>query len=209
MRNSIRTIIVLFTIMQGNYSLALELPEWSWQGGLVGPAIEGDVFDDEGPTYPGILCDTCRDPDEFPLDFAAVAYNGHWGEEPWMRSTRLGIPFRIYNLQREWVVAWFEGVLFDAPTFLPNTLDIRLRLPSGRIVTITVLQGGPDMPVGPAAPAMRSSGGACSCGGGGEGDDDDYAEPEEFEIPEIERFGVVDIVDPDEDGEFDPWEEEL
>ncbi|MDX1498749.1 MAG: hypothetical protein R3176_02555 [Woeseiaceae bacterium] len=76
-----------------------EVDDWSWEDGLLGDSIEGDVFDSPAGEYPGILCDQCRDPAEFLIDFAAVAYNGWWGESPWIRDTRLGMPFRVYNLE--------------------------------------------------------------------------------------------------------------
>jgi len=185
-----------------------EQARWSWQEGLLGDSIEGDVFTDNGELYPGYGCLDCRDPEAFPVDFAAFAYNGFWGENPWMRETRLGIPFRIYNRELGWVVAWFEDVYLDSFTFLPDTMQIHVRLPSGQILTFTVLQGGPDMPVGDQD---SDSGSDCGCGGGssgGEGDDEPATdEGIEWEPPDYD--GSVEIVDPDEDGEFPPWEEEL
>lgn len=190
---------------------------WSWEDGLIGSGDRSrEVFSDE-PDVPGYLCDDCRDVYTDPMDFVAMAYNGYFGDDPWMWESQLGIPFRIYNLQGQWVAVWFEGVIFDSITFLPDTLDVRLRLPNGQILTFSVLQDGPDLPIGnpdpdpdPETPVATNN---CSCGGGGGGEgEDDYAEPDEglpepVELPE--PSGVVTILDPDEDGEFPEWELEL
>ena len=156
--------------------------------------VYGDGF------FPGYLCDECRDPDEYPMDFAAFAYNGYFGEHPWLRESELGIPFRIYSLDRQWVTVWFDNVLFDVQTMLPNLVDILVRLDTGQILTFTMLQNGPDLPLGDPE--------------GGSGDDeydeyDEYDEPDEYELEEPERYGVVEIEDPDENGEFPDWEQEL
>jgi len=166
-----------------------------------------NIYEDQEEIYPGWLCVDCRDPAEYPNDFAAFAYNAYWGEDPWAFSSELGIPFRVYNLQLQWVVVWFEKFLFDMPSLLPNTMEIHVRLQTGEILTFTVVQGGPDLPVG-GEPSIVEPGG-CSCGGGGTEEDydegDGYEEPDDFEYPEPD--GVVEIVDPNEDGDFPPWEE--
>ena len=172
-----------------------------------------DVFGDG--FFPGYLCDECRDPATYPTDFAAFAYNGFFGETPWLRDTELGIPFRVYALDREWVVIWFDNVLFDIQTMLPNLLDILIRLETGEIVKITVVQNGPDMPIGdPDADSGDVT--ACSCGDGDSGgDEDEYDDPNDYDDwndyePDVpEGIGVVEIEDPDENGEFFDWEQEL
>ena len=188
---------------------------WSWQDGLLGDGSRRDDVFAEGEFFPGYLCDECRDPQEHPMDFVAVAYNGFFGEDPWMLGSQLGVPFRIYNLQMQWVVIWFEGIAFDSITLLPDTLNFRVRLANGQILTFTVLQGGPDLPVGEPNPAPPAVDG-CTCDGDdddpdddGNGDDeygdgnDDYAEPVDG-LPE--PSGVVSIVDPDDDGGFPEWD---
>lgn len=181
---------------------------WSWEEGLLGDTIDGDVFTDDGRIYPGYGCLDCRDPEVFPVDFAAFAYNGFWGEYPWMRETRLGVPFRIYNRELGWVAVWFEDVYLDSFTFLPDTMQVHVRLPTGQILTFTVLQGGPDMPVGDPAPDAESDCGCTGGGSAGEGEDDPVVDESiEWEPPDY--AGSVEIVDPDEDGEFPPWESEL
>ena len=166
-----------------------------------------DIYEDEPDIYPGWLCQECRDPAEHPEDFAAFAYNAYFGEDAWAFGSDLGIPFRVYNFKLQWVAIWFENFLFDMPSLLPNTMEIHLRLQTGEVVTFTVVQGGPDLPVGGVTTIAEPGG--CSCGGGGGEEDydelDDYEEPEDFEPPEYN--GIVEIVDPNNDGEFPPWEE--
>jgi hypothetical protein len=170
-----------------------------------------DIYDDEPYIYPGWLCPECRDPAEFPGDFAAFAYNAYFGDGLWAFGSELGIPFRVYNLELQWVVIWFESVLFDLPSLLPDTMDVRLRLPTGEIITFTVVQGGPDLPVGGDTSVQETEG--CGCGGGGSDEDDEFDEfDEDDEFGGFEGYepeGVVEIVDPDEDGEFPEWAVEL
>lgn len=166
---------------------------------------EDDIYEVDDYIYPGWLCEACRDPIEHPEDFAAFAYNAYWGEELWAFGSELGIPFRVYNLRLQWAVIWFEDFFFDGVSLLPNTMDIRVRLETGQIITITVIQGGPDLPVNPDS--TESAPGGCGCGGGDEevGDIEEYAEPE----TDLDLSGHVEIVDPDENGEFPEWEREL
>ena len=166
-----------------------------------------DIYEDEPGIYPGWLCPECRNPLEYPEDFSAFAYNAYFGEDPWAFGSDLGIPFRVYNLDLQWVAIWFENFLFDMPSLLPNTMEIHVRLRTGEVVTFTVVQGGPDLPVGGVTTIAEPGGCSCGDGGGGEDYDEfgDHEEPEDFEPPEYD--GVVEIVDPGDDGEYPPWEE--
>lgn len=172
--------------------------------------VEREVWDG-GYRYPGWLCEECRDPTEFPEDYAAFAFNAYFGDEPWAFTSQLGIPFRVYNLELQWVVIWFEGFLFDGISLWPDTMDIFIRLPSGEIVRVEVVQNGPDMPIGENGDAPVPA--VCSCGGGGdEYDEDEYSDDDEeffWEEEEPEPYGVVEIEDPNEDGEFEEWVREL
>lgn len=216
MAERFRVCLLLFATLLPGLAAGLEYVEWSWQEGLVGDYPEGDVYGSGPGHYPGYFCDDCRDPAEYPMDFAAFAYNGYWGDDPWMLSSQLGMPFRIYNAEMQWVAAWFEQVLFGAPlSLLPDTMDVLVRLETGQVLTFTVIQGGPDLPVGSQEPYpdARTTTGSCTCADGAAGGeaDDDYVEPDEFELPWVqdEVSGTVEIIDPEEDGEFPPWEEEL
>ncbi|MGI9272175.1 MAG: hypothetical protein ACR2QT_10400 [Woeseiaceae bacterium] len=163
-----------------------------------------DVFGDD--FVPGIVCDVCGDPYEDPMDFVGVAYNAFFGDEPWLAGSDVSWPFRIYNLDGQWVAVWFENILFDMPSLLPDTMEVMVRFQNGLVVTYTVLQDGPTIQVGPEP---ESGSADCSCGGDGE-EEDDYADiEEEWEPEESEPTGVVEIVDPDEDGEFPDFYDEL
>ncbi|HSG59544.1 MAG TPA: hypothetical protein VLA06_08440 [Woeseiaceae bacterium] len=169
-----------------------------------------DIYEDDGYSYPGWLCTACRDPADYPADFAAFAYNAYWGSDNWAFSSRLGIPFRVYNLEGQWVVVWFEDLFFDLPSLLPNTMEIRIRLETGEIITITVVQGGPDLPVGDDTAAEPAG---CECDGeesedAEDGIDDDFVD-EYYGWDEWEPEGYVEIIDPDENGDFPEWIEEL
>jgi len=190
----------------------LDEDDWSWRDGLLGrDTPDGDIFADDGDIFPGYMCDTCRDPYEHPMDFVAVAYNGYFGENRWLRDSQLGIPFRIYNLDMQWVVVWFEGIVFDSITFLPDTMDVRVRLQNGEIRTFSVIQGGPDLTVGDPNPTPPAGSNNCSCGDDGDDGegDDDYSDIDDYaaEEPEdSEPSGVVEILDPDEEGGFPEWD---
>lgn len=175
------------------------------------PAFAGDInkrTDDVfgNGFYPGYMCVECRNPEDFPMDYAAFAYNHFFGENPWLRNSRLGIPFRVYNMKLEYAIVWFEKMLFDAPSFLPNLLEIKLRLENGRVLTMEVLQTGPPLPIGPEVNISRQGGG---WGSGGD-DDHDYSDDgEDFDFDDEGFRGVVEIEDPDDEGNFPEWEEEV
>ena len=170
-----------------------------------------EIYED-GYFYPGWLCQACRDPADHPEDFAAFAYNAYFGSDQWAFGSRLGIPFRIYTLEGQWVVVWFEDFLFDGISLLPNTLDVRIRLETGEIITITLVQGGPDLPVGDDATAAAPA--PCDCDGEAFDEGEDYLEDEglgdeDFEWEEADPEGFVEILDPDENGDFPEWDEEI
>ena len=166
------------------------------------------VFEDDGGAYPGWFCEACRDPDEHAIDYAAHSYNAYWGEDPWAFESGLGMPFRVYNRDGEWVAVWFEDFLLDSISLLPSTMEVLVRLPSGEIVTFVVLKNGPDMQVGEPDPVDESDTGDTSDGGGDDGDD--YADDDGvYEYEETEPTGSVEILDPNDDGEFPEWHEEL
>ena len=181
---------------------------WSWDTGLLGgPVPEGDIYAAD-ESFPGLMCVGCRNPQSYPVDFAAFAYNTYYGDDAWGWELKLGIPFRIYNFAGEWVVIWFENILLDTYTLLPDTMTIVVRQRTGEILRLEVLEEGPDMPIGTLDPAT-----SCACGGdgGGGGDGDGYDDmvDDPSDIDDDGPTGVVDIEDPDENGEFPDWAEEL
>ncbi len=200
MRSCLQVVLLAF-VFQAATASAIEFGERDFPD-------RADTVYDNG-FFPGIVCSACRDPMEYPEDYAALIYNGFFGENRWLTDWQLGLPIRVYDENLNYVLVWFEGVLFDMPSLLPNLMDMLVRLPNGVIIRLTVLQEGPDMIVGDDP--NRVGGGTashCYCGGGR--DDDDYAEPDEIEEIEFDNpVGRVEILDPDEDGEFPEWEEEL
>lgn len=203
-----RLIILLFVLaLPCSPTLAIEFdapPDDPIESDDATPDVFGDDF------VPGLVCDICRDPYEYPMDFVGVAHNAFFGDEPWLLGSDVSWPFRIYNLNGDWVAVWFENILFDMPSLLPDTMVVMVRFENGLVVPHTVIQDGPDLPIGPEQEPEPESGSAdCSCGDGGE-DDGDYTDPEEeWEYEEPEYEGVVEIVDPDEDGEYPDFYEEL
>jgi len=159
--------------------------------------LDGDVFEDDGQRYPGWLCVWCQTP----TNYAAFAYNAYWGDNPWALGSILGIPFRVYNLDGDWVVIWFTDFLINVPSLLPNSMLIRVRLQSGEIVTIEVVQGGPDLPTGDDA--TSSTGSTSSSGSGGTTVNGSLSLPYS-----PGPTGVVAIVDPDPGGIFPAVDEE-
>ena len=155
---------------------------------------DGDVFEDDGRIYPGWLCAVCQ----APADYAAFAFNAYWSDSAWALDSQLGIPFRVYNLSLDWVVIWFEDFLIDLPSLLPNTMKVRVRLRSGEIVTIDVLQDGPVLLIGGTDTGTSSSGEGGGTSANGSLGLTDPAGP----------TGVVAIVDPDPDGMFPAFDEE-
>jgi hypothetical protein len=171
-----------------------------------------DIFADDGYIHPGWLCEACRDPLDHPGDFAAFAYNAYFGSDQWAFDSELGIPFRIYTLAGQWVAVWFENFLFDSISLLPNTLDVRIRLETGEVITITLVQGGPDLPVGDDAAVTEPA--PCDCDGEESDEEEDEFEDdgpldEGFEWEDPDPEGYVEIVDPDENGDFPDWDEEI
>jgi hypothetical protein len=153
---------------------------------------DGDVFEDDGTIYPGWLCVTCQ----LPRDFAAFAYNAYWSKTAWAWGSQLGIPFRVYNLDGEWVVIWFEDFLFNVPSLLPDTIKIKVRLRSGEIVTIEMVQGQSSVQIGGSGTTSGGSGGGINPGGG------------LWLVVTTRPTGVVAIIDPDPDGTFPAFDQE-
>jgi len=156
---------------------------------------------------PGALCVACRDLNEYPMDAVAFAYNGFFGEDPWLRDTAIGYPFPVVTFDLNFVIVWFENVLFDIPGLLPNLMDVKVVMQNGQILTFTILQDGADLPVGSQPKPYEGS----SSGSGG-GSDDDYDADgfvDDLDYDLDDPAGIVEILDPDEDGEFEDWMEEL
>jgi hypothetical protein len=158
-----------------------------------------------------IMCDDCRDPEEYPDDYVNFAFNQLYGPDAWL-SYEQADDFFVTNLlnQRVYVDVDFMllGIGFQGlrlpfwPTYL---LQITLALPSGDLYTAVRSVFQTSLPV----PSSDDSGTTDSgdSGGDGDGDDEDEggndADLYEWEEPEFgENEGVTGIEDPDEDGWF-------
>ncbi len=151
----------------------------------------GDVFEDDGTRYPGWLCTVCRTP----ANFAAFAYNAYWSDSAWALGSRIGVPFRVYNLAGDWVVIWFEDFLFDIPTLLPSTVMIKVWLRSGQIVNVEMVKGLSALPIGGSGTGSVTGGSGGGTSGGGPA-----------LVVTSSATGVVSIIDPDKDGNFPGYE---
>lgn len=157
-----------------------------------------------------IFCDECRDPLRYPDDWANFAFNQVYGDEAWMDFDEAD-DFYLVNRNKDrvyvdvdYVMKGFNVFGKELPLWPKNKLQIELALPNGRLVTYIRSIFMHPLPV----PSSSSGDGrfnneSSGDGGGNAGEaDDDDARGDDYEHPEVERNGVVDIVDPDEDGEF-------
>lgn len=178
-----------------------------------------------------VLCAECRDPEEYPEDFANFAFNQIYGPDAWLTFEQAD-DFFITNLdnQRAYVDVDFvftgldvEGI--QVPLWPKNLLQITLALPNGDLHKIlrSVFQTSLPVPASPvdepddsddAGDDVSNDNGGGSTGGGDDGDDD-YGDPDaedhDYDDVEIDGYeGTTSIEDPDENGEFeDPeWCEE-
>jgi hypothetical protein len=161
-----------------------------------------------------ILCEECRDPDRYPDDWANFAFNQVYGDEAWMDFDEAD-DFFIYNLRGDrvyvdidYIMKGFNVFGQELPLWPQNKLSIELALPNGKILKYIRSIFMHPMPVpAPGGPNDDSSESDDSSGGEA---DDDYGAAEDDGLPEpgIDNRGIVEIVDPDEDGYFPEWCEE-
>ena len=154
------------------------------------------------------FCERCRDPYKHPDDYVNFAYGQVYGNEGWMDFDQAD-DFYIRNpdgfvvyVDVDYVMHGFSLVGLSLPIWPSNMLQITLALPNGTIYTTRRGVFHRTLPVPTSqdpAPSNPAEGGD---NGGNEGVDDPEGDDEEWEPPEIERIGRVDIEDPDENGEF-------
>jgi hypothetical protein len=173
-----------------------------------------------------IMCDACRDPEEYPEDYANFAFNQIYGPDAWL-SFEQADDFFVTNLENRTVYIdvdfVFDGLNMGGiqlplwPTYL---VQITLALPNGDLHKLvrSVFQTSLPVPASPDIEHDDAGNGAWDDGGGGGGGDegdDDYGDPdaEDYDWDDVEfdgYEGTTSIEDPDENGEFeDPeWCEE-
>ena len=165
-----------------------------------------------------IVCKDCRDPHDYPDDFANFAFNQIYGPDAWLSFDQAD-DFFVTNLsnQRVYVDAdyIFFGIGFEGfrVAFWPkNLMQFTLALPDGTVLqTIrSIYQTSLPVPSSHDAQPSHPDSGGSSFGGDEEEDgDDEYddADDHEWEEPEYDGYeGTTRIEDPDEDGNFDDAE---
>jgi hypothetical protein len=73
-------------------------------------------------TFPQVLCDQCRDPNDFPRDYRNFAYNQLFAPDAWMTYSQ-GDFFQVLNPQGQYV---FIDMNMDLDVF---TLDLGIPIP--------------------------------------------------------------------------------
>lgn len=171
-------------------------------------------------------CADCRDPFANYVDFGNYAHNLLLGEDP---SVGLFAGFGagaqtwfldIKNSLGEIVSVSVEVFDMNVGIWPDETREIMVVLPNGVVLRYNVLASGfgSNLPVGVQQPVVPDSpsGSSDGAGGGDDGSDDDYSGEEDDSFDEAQDYlddddgpeGVVEIEDPNEDGEFGPWDEE-
>jgi len=153
-------------------------------------------------------CEQCRDPYENPDDYVNFAYGQIYGDNGWMDFDQAD-DFYVTNpdgfvvyVDVDFVMRGLELFGLILPMWPTNVIQISLALPNGDIYTTRRSVFYRTLPVPTSQdPAPGDSGGTGN-DGGDEGVDDPEDDDEEWEPPEIERNGRVEIEDPDENGDF-------
>jgi len=229
-RNAVQTLLLLACLLgAARPGAALVLEEFEAEfdrtiqsGGTAGTGDDSATLVDDAPdyssdpfdaTYPTLSCAACRDPMFYSVDFGNFAWNAVWGPERtigvWDENAPGGM-LRITNPQGQSVLVWFSDYIhmFGYPT---NTMHINVRLPNGQVLTYAVLRVGTVLPVGETDYATPGDAGDGNEGADGEDDPDwhdDADDPHEYDEPDYPS-GSVEILDPDDYGEYPDWFEEL
>ena len=153
-------------------------------------------------------CERCRTPYEHPDDYVNFAYGQVYGDEGGMDFDQAD-DFYISNpdgfvvdVDIDYVMHGFSLVGLSLPIWPSNMLQIAVALPNGTIYTTRRTVFHRTLPVPTSQDPTPSYPAGDADNGGNEGVDDPEDDDEEWELPEIEREGRVDIEDPDENGEF-------
>ncbi len=171
-----------------------------------------------------ILCSECRDPHDYPDDFANFAFNQIYGPEAWLSCDQAD-DFFVSNLDNQRVYVDVDFVFlgvgvegFLLPYWPTNILKITLALPNGDLISAfrSVFQTSLPVPASTESnPYYDSAGGAHADDDDGYDEDEDDVDPDggEYDWEETESDdyeGSTWIEDPDEDGNFEDadWCEE-
>lgn len=162
-----------------------------------------------------ILCSECRDPHDYPDDFANFAFNQIYGPEAWLSFDQAD-DFFVTNLDNQRVYVDVDFVFlgvgvegFRLPYWPTNILEITLALPNGNLISASRSVFQTSLPV----PSSTESNPYEDYAGDDEDEEDVDPDAEDYEWEEIEDDdyeGSTWIEDPDEDGNFEDadWCEE-
>ena len=171
-----------------------------------------------------ILCSECRDPHDYPDDFANFAFNQIYGPEAWLSFDQAD-DFFVTNLNNQRVYVDVDYVFlgvgvegFRFPYWPTNILKITLALPNGDLISAfrSIFQTSLPVPASTESnPYYDSAGGAHTDDDDGYDEDEDDVDPDggdyDWEETESDDYeGSTWIEDPDEDGNFEDadWCEE-
>ncbi len=173
-----------------------------------------------------ILCSECRDPHDYPDDFANFAFNQIYGPEAWLSFDQAD-DFFVTNLDNQRVYVDVDYVFlgvgvegFRFPYWPTNVLKITLALPNGDLISAfrSIFQTSLPVPASNDSNQDDANAGSSSSGGGDGGGDEDDEEYDDFDAGDYEWEEIEDddyegstwIEDPDEDGNFEDadWCEE-
>lgn len=154
-------------------------------------------------------CERCRNPYEHPDDYVNFAYDQIYGDEGWMDFDQAD-DFFIRNpdgfvvyVDVDFMMHGLELAGLTLPIWPANMLQIRLALPNGTIYTTLRSVFHKTLPVPTSQDPVPGSSGEDEEGGNEGVDDPEYNDDdEEWELPEPEHAGTVEIQDPDENGDF-------
>jgi hypothetical protein len=158
-----------------------------------------------------VYCAACRDPLRYPDDWANFAFNQVYGDRAWMTFDQADDFYVFYSggdrvyVDVDFVMHSFRFLGIDLPVWPRYLLSIELALPNGKVVRYLRSVFQHPLPVPSPAPPRNNRGSSSRGGdeGGDDGvDDEHFDDGEPIEWPETDYSGRVDIVDPDEDGEF-------
>lgn len=162
-----------------------------------------------------IVCEDCRDANDYPDDYINFAFNQLYGPDAWL-SYEQADDFFITNLDNQTVYVdvdfLFLGIGFEGlrlpvwPTYL---LQFTLALPDGTLYIALRSIFQTSLPVPSSDDSEQSDAGDGGNDGGEDDEYDDYDDYDDYdwEEPEFDGYvGITGIEDPDEDGFFDDSE---
>lgn len=168
-----------------------------------------------------IVCADCRDPNQYPDDFANFAFNQAYGPDAWLTFEQAD-DYYITNLDNQTVYVDIDFVFlgfgfagFKLPYWPTNLLQFTLALPNGNIYTVfrSIFLTPLPVPSSEDDDWSDANNSGSSDNGDEDEDEDNYDdyEVDEWEEPDYDDYeGTTYIEDPDEYGDFEEpeWCEE-